>query len=839
MKLHVLTLLCVLGLGLALISPARATNTTYYVSMTDGLDTNTGLSAAAPFKTIAKVNALNLQPGDHVLFKCGDTWRSEMLRIEESGTADNPIEFGAYPEADCASTARPTISGAQPITGWTTYAGSIYVADLTASANSPYFPVATTDGINQLFRGTARLGIGRWPNRDAADGGYSTIDAQPTAAQFTDHQLPAVNWTGATAHIKGMRWYILNRTITADSANTLTVNANLDCWGGNCTGWGFWLDNHLATLNQDGEWYYDTAARKVYLYSTQGAPVNIEGSVVIKGESSNLGGIILGKHLQQHVSHIVIDGFNIVRWFDNGLTTPVNLEQDENADIVIRNNSIAFVDSVGINLATWVWNANANGNGYNGWRGGRNLEIINNTIVWANHMGINSYARQSLIEGNRIEDIAWAGAVGQSGMGCSITAGGGQCTEDGDGIRLKVDQDGTYSGNTNVIRYNSIARTGYNGLDVFGADNVIDGNLIASACVSKGDCGGIRTFGGSNLATTTVRNLTISRNTIADVRGNTDGARSDFDALFGFGLYIDHNSSNVTASDNTVLGSTVHGILYQDSTGAITGNTLFNNAWSTALWANQIEVTGNSSVSAVQNNLLFALPSTAGTLSVDSVAQIGASDNNHFYHAVRAAHISAPTGMALWQWRAASGQDAHSTELISSTLTQAEIFTNPAQTARTLMLSKPYVDLNGNSVLNTLTLPPFTSKILRPDLAPMPRLTISGSAPTIAHSGEPITTTFLISNQGILTATNLLITNTLPNGAVYVTGGTRVGNVISWTVGTLAPSASTMVSHVVTATTTLINSEYRVNAAGGYSASGGPIVTLFDPVQVYLPLLRR
>ena len=201
-----LSLLCAGLILVSLLSPAYAANTTYYVSMADGADANNGLSSAAPFKTITRINALSLQPGDHVLFKCGDVWRGEMLRIEESGMADSPIVFGSYPTSDC----HPTISGAQPITGWTIYSGSIYVADLAAPANAPYFPPATTNGINQLFRGTARLGIGRWPNRDAVDGGYSTIDSQPAAAQFTDNQLPSVNWTGATAHIKGMRWYILN-----------------------------------------------------------------------------------------------------------------------------------------------------------------------------------------------------------------------------------------------------------------------------------------------------------------------------------------------------------------------------------------------------------------------------------------------------------------------------------------------------------------------------------------------------------------------------------------------------------------------------------------------------
>ena len=241
----------------------------------------------------------------------------------------------------------------------------------------------------------------------------------------------------------------------------------------------------------------------------------------------------------------------------------------------------------------------------------------------------------------------------------------------------------------------------------------------------------------------------------------------------------------------------------------------------------------------ISANAMLALPSTAGTLSVDNATQIGASDYNHFYHAVRTAHISAPTGMTLAQWRTASGKDAHSIELIAATLTQAEIFTNPYQTPRTFTLSKPYLDLNGNAVVGTLTLQPFTSKILRPDLTPIPRLTISGSAATTARSGEQITTTFSVSNSGLVTATNVLITNTLPAGASYISGGTRLGNIVSWTVGSLAPAASVSVSHVVTASTTLINGDYRASATGGYSASGGPLVTLIDPRRVYLPLLRR
>ena len=60
--------------------------TTYYVSSSLGNDSNNGLSEGKPFATIGKVNGLDLQPGDQVRFKCGDTWRAEQLVISKSGT---------------------------------------------------------------------------------------------------------------------------------------------------------------------------------------------------------------------------------------------------------------------------------------------------------------------------------------------------------------------------------------------------------------------------------------------------------------------------------------------------------------------------------------------------------------------------------------------------------------------------------------------------------------------------------------------------------------------------------------------------------------------------------
>ena len=117
--------------------------------------------------------------------------------------------------------------------------------------------------------------------------------------------------------------------------------------------------------------------------------------------------------------------------------------------------------------------------------------------------------------------------------------------------------------------------------------------------------------------------------------------------------------------------------------------------------------------------------------------------------------------------------------MISSTLTQAELFSNETRSPRTFTLGKPYADLNGVSVVGTLTLQPYTSKILLPDLTPIPRLTTQASAPPTAHSGESITITLTASNSGSVTATNVLITNTLPLNAVYISGGTLNGSTLS------------------------------------------------------------
>ncbi|MCP5009870.1 MAG: PKD domain-containing protein, partial [Aestuariibacter sp.] len=105
-----------------------------------------------------------------------------------------------------------------------------------------------------------------------------------------------------------------------------------------------------------------------------------------------------------------------------------------------------------------------------------------------------------------------------------------------------------------------------------------------------------------------------------------------------------------------------------------------------------------------------------------------------------------------------------------------------------------------------------------------PNLTLSKTGPTVVIVGEPITYTLTISNSGTAAATNLIITDTLPTGSSYLTGGIRINNVVSWTVASLASGETITRSFTVTASETITNSDYAVVADDGVSAVGPDVV---------------
>ena len=710
------------------VSQAAASAIIYYVSSSGGSDSNNGTSPGTPFQTVGKANSLNLLPGDQVLFKCGDIWQGDPLILSRSGNAAARVKFGSYPTPDCLN--KPSLSGSRPIGGWTPDTTNVYKATLPA-ANFPL-------GIDQLFRGGQRLTLGRWPNIDAPGAGYSFVDGHSAGgSQITDNELPAGNWNGAIVHIKNIRWSILDRQVTGTSGKTLTLNQGLSClvssWS-SCIGWGFFINNSRNSLDQDGEWFYDPASRVVYLYSTQGAPTNIEGSVIpANGTDLTQGGLMLSSG--GATAFVTVDNLEIKNWFNHGIGTPGGMGGDIYHDITLRNLAIRDVDGAGANLSSWLERPS---DGKKGLRGGYNLVFDQNTIDGANSFGITGYFAASTFTGNTIRNIALIQNLGKSGMGCGLTSS--QCTENGDGFRIRL-YDVANSGYGNTLQRNVFEKIGYNGVDVFGPETRLENNIIIQSCFTKADCGGVRVFGSGTIATTTVYNVHLIDNLIVDIPGNVDGCEASR-AAFGMGLYIDNYSRNVETRGNTVINTTVSGILYQRSTGQIVGNNVFNASSGTEFSA-QIDLGSSETQVSMSGNALYGLKSNAWTIYVSSLSNILSSDNNYYFHPYVVKHIAygpSWTRETFAQWQALSGQDAHSKTnwftQVSGEASRGQIFYNKTKVTQTFNLGgRQYLDLDQKPVIGSLTLAPFSSKILV-DNGPAP-VTLLWVWPTLVAANPP------------------------------------------------------------------------------------------------------
>ena len=75
--------------------------TDYYVSSSQGNDSNNGTSPSTPWKTLLKIRQTIFFPGDVIHFKRGDVWKEDReLFIAVQGTPSNPIVFTDYGSGD-------------------------------------------------------------------------------------------------------------------------------------------------------------------------------------------------------------------------------------------------------------------------------------------------------------------------------------------------------------------------------------------------------------------------------------------------------------------------------------------------------------------------------------------------------------------------------------------------------------------------------------------------------------------------------------------------------------------------------------------------------------------
>ena len=231
-----------------------ASATDYYFSNT-GSDANNGTSAATPWQTLAKFNAVfaSKSAGDNFLFNRGEVFYGNLV-TSRSGTSGSPITIGAY-----GAGANPVITGFSPVTAWTNLGANIW-----ESTNA----VSTLAACNMVTVNGINTAMGRYPNT-----GFLVYQSHAATTSITSSSLTgSQNWTGAQVVMRSIRWMLERNTITSQTGTTLNYTGGSSA---GTNGYGFFIQNDVKTLDAQNEWYFNPSTKKIRMYSTV-SPANIQ-----------------------------------------------------------------------------------------------------------------------------------------------------------------------------------------------------------------------------------------------------------------------------------------------------------------------------------------------------------------------------------------------------------------------------------------------------------------------------------------------------------------------------------------------------------------------------------
>ncbi|MBA2563436.1 MAG: hypothetical protein H0V14_11105, partial [Chitinophagaceae bacterium] len=234
-----------------------ASANTYYFSAVSGDDSRTSTQAqnsSTPWKTLSKLNSFfsSLLPGDFVLLKRGETFYGS-ITVNKSGTSSAPITISDYGTGN-----RPVVTSLVTLTGWE--ANGSYTGVYESDANSAF-----DAKVNMVILNGVQKGIGRYPNANTVNKGYLTLESHVSNTSITDNQLSASpNWTGADVIIRTSRWTLDKGLITSHSGTLISYTASATYSAPN--GYGYFIQNHIKTLDELGEWYYNPSTKKISMY---------------------------------------------------------------------------------------------------------------------------------------------------------------------------------------------------------------------------------------------------------------------------------------------------------------------------------------------------------------------------------------------------------------------------------------------------------------------------------------------------------------------------------------------------------------------------------------------
>ncbi len=640
----------------------------YYFSATEGDDSRTSQqaqSSATPWKSLAKLNAVMnaLNAGDSILFKRGDVFTGS-ITAGKSGSANLPIIFSAY-----GTGSKPVISGLSQISGWAPVGGGIWEASCSA-----------TNMVNVVLVNGFVREMGRYPNRGAANNGYLNYESFSGNGQITDNELSSSpNWAGGNVVIRKNRWVLDNNAITSHSGNTIQYSSESGYPGS--ANYGYFIQNHPATLDVPGEWYFKKGTKKLGIYSPSGDPSawNVQAGVIdVLVAATN-------------VSNLTFDNLS----FRGANQYAFNLSGTQH--IAVRSCDISFsgIDAV-------------KGAGLN------DLTIENSAISYTNNTALDiTGSTYVTIRNNKIRCTGIFPGMGKGDSG-SYEA-------------ILID------GDNELIELNEIDSTGYNPVTFRGNVNIIRNNVIRNFTFVKDDGGGIYTWNNIANAPPTYGSKIISNIVI---NGTGAGYGTDDTAYAASsGIYMDDNTAGVEITGNTVANCGLHGVyVHNGHEISLQQNTLFNNKSQIKLAHDNYAAYSPVRNMNLNDNIFFSAdnysPLAEFYTSNNDMAEFGTFENNYYCRPSFESYVISTyyvTGngvvdkaVDLDGWKAMFGKDASSkkSSVNIPSFDYIRFEYNPSATVKMVALEGTYVDVKGNTYSGSVSIPAFSSAILLKQQAP-------------------------------------------------------------------------------------------------------------------------
>ena len=642
---------------LFLISTLPSFSTNYYISSA-GSDINSGTSQNAPWQTISKLNTswASINPGDSILFRRGDTFTGPILP-GKSGTVSSKIVIGSYGSGNY-----PIITGLTSLTSWTNSTSGVWYSTVS-QANKKLFIVTVSNRLQK---------IGRFPNSTGPNTGYLTYQSfNSSTPSITDTNLPkvtAINWTNSDVVIRKQRWILDICRVTRISSNVISytnpAGTENTYFGKN--GYGYFFQNDIRTLDQFGEYYLDTATKRLSIYFPANNPTSYSIKASIVDTLVNCGGVN-GRTARSYLTfqNLRLEGANnfaVFSWNCAGITVQ-NCEFYNNyngifiwnsSDAIVQNNSIYYT----LNNACKVQAAVTG-----------NATISGNTIRWV-----------GLYEG-----------MGESG------------DEEYNAIQSYV-QDAV-AGST-VIESNRIDSVGYIGINYSRSNVKVRYNYITNCLMTKDDGGLIYTYNDTNRVNRLVE-YNIADGAIGAPNGG--GVDGDFTNESARCFYVDGQASDITIRNNIAANSAGAGYYYNSPADVRTSNNIAYNV-SVGISLQRFAVLQQLRRDTITNNLFFprrsnifywnAALNTPTPVSIfNDLKNIGYIDSNYYrsdipspfdyyYHLISGGTFVNPTPVGLLSWKSSmSTQESNSLSIQS-------IPTYSTVTLGTNRVSNPYYESN-------------------------------------------------------------------------------------------------------------------------------------------------